>query len=107
MRAHHDATNIQPIGLARDGVTHLLSGGISDHTTRGYSSPTKLRHGRVCALACLVCGLEAEAVPAPGDVPVADSRDPGTDTQGLSNKEVAARAFIGTNSVKTYIRSAY
>ena len=28
-------------------------------------------------------------------------------TQGLSNKEVAARAFIGTNSVKTYIRSAY
>jgi NarL family two-component system response regulator LiaR len=28
-------------------------------------------------------------------------------TQGLSNKEVAARAFIGMNSVKTYIRSTY
>lgn len=28
-------------------------------------------------------------------------------TQGLSNQEVAARAFIGMNSVKSYIRSAY
>jgi DNA-binding NarL/FixJ family response regulator len=28
-------------------------------------------------------------------------------TQGLSTKEVAARAFLGMNSVKTYIRSAY
>lgn len=28
-------------------------------------------------------------------------------TQGLSNKEVAARAFLSVNSVKTYIRSAY
>lgn len=28
-------------------------------------------------------------------------------TQGLSNRDVAARAFIGMNSVKTYIRSAY
>jgi DNA-binding NarL/FixJ family response regulator len=28
-------------------------------------------------------------------------------TQGLSNQEVAARAFISMNSVKSYIRSAY
>ncbi len=28
-------------------------------------------------------------------------------TQGLSNKEIAERAFISINSVKTYIRSAY
>jgi two-component system, NarL family, response regulator LiaR len=28
-------------------------------------------------------------------------------TQGLSNKEIAARAYLSINSVKTYIRSAY
>jgi DNA-binding CsgD family transcriptional regulator len=28
-------------------------------------------------------------------------------TQGLSNQEVAARAFLSPNSVKSYIRSAY
>jgi DNA-binding CsgD family transcriptional regulator len=27
--------------------------------------------------------------------------------QGLSNQEIAERAFISINSVKTYIRSAY
>ena len=28
-------------------------------------------------------------------------------TQGLSNQEIANRAFLSINSVKTYIRSAY
>ena len=28
-------------------------------------------------------------------------------TQGLSNQEIAARAFLSINSVKTYIRTAY
>ncbi len=28
-------------------------------------------------------------------------------TQGLSNEDVARRAFLSKNSVKTYIRSAY
>jgi NarL family two-component system response regulator LiaR len=28
-------------------------------------------------------------------------------TQGLSNKEIAQRAFLGINSVKTYVRTAY
>ena len=28
-------------------------------------------------------------------------------TQGLSNKEIAARAYLSINSVKTYLRSAY
>ena len=28
-------------------------------------------------------------------------------TQGLSNQEIADRAFLSINSVKTYIRSAY
>ncbi|HEU4811089.1 MAG TPA: response regulator transcription factor [Nocardioides sp.] len=28
-------------------------------------------------------------------------------TQGLSNKEIAERAFLSINSIKTYIRSAY
>ena len=28
-------------------------------------------------------------------------------TQGLSNQEIADRAFLGINTVKTYIRTAY
>ena len=28
-------------------------------------------------------------------------------TQGLSNKEIAARVYLSINSIKTYIRSAY
>lgn len=97
---------------------------------------SSLNGGAVGYLSKSISGLElvdalervhaGETVVSAGDVRVtADGCDPGDwpgrsyglsereaeiialITQGLSNKEVATRAFLGINTVKSYIRSSY
>ncbi len=69
-----------------------------------------------------VCGGEVVVSEDPGpDAPIVEGAWPGKEhglspresevlaliAQGLSNQEIADRAFISINSVKTYIRTAY
>lgn len=89
----------------------------------GYLSKALTSGELVAALERVAAGewVASEAMPADAEVPVAGGDWPGRAegltcreseiialiTQGLSNKEIAARTFLSINSVKSYIRSAY
>lgn len=92
-----------------------LGGGAS-----AYLSKTLPADELVAALRAVHAG-ERLVSPDPGDTPLVDGDWPGRQegltareaevvaliTQGLSNAEIAVRASLSINSVKTYIRSSY
>ncbi len=97
-------------------VVQAIAGG-----ARGYLSKVLTGPQVVAALKRVVAG-EVVILPGAGDSSVGGAGDwPGRSvgltpreaeiialiTQGLTNQEIADRAFLSINSVKTYIRSAY
>jgi NarL family two-component system response regulator LiaR len=102
--------------LKRELIDQALAAGARGYLSKVLTGPEIVKAlERVMAGEIVVLtGSHETSVGGPGDWP---GRSAGLSsreaemlaliTQGLSNKEVAARAFIGMNSVKTYIRSAY
>ncbi len=99
--------------------TRFLDGSL-DGEVAAYLSKTLAADELVAALRAVHAG-ERLVVPDPGSVPVVVGDWPGRTegltareaevvaliTQGLSNAEIAVRASLSINSVKTYIRSSY
>ena len=103
--------NLQP-----ELVERAIEGGASGYLSKVLAGPEivsaleRIMHGEVVILA----GEHETSVGGAGDWP---GRSAGLSpreaeilaliTQGLSNQEIADRAYLSINSVKTYIRSAY
>jgi two-component system, NarL family, response regulator LiaR len=103
--------NLQP-----DLVERAIQGGASGYLSKVLTGPEivsaleRIMNGEVVTLA----GDNETSVGGAGDWP---GRSAGLSpreaevlaliTQGLSNQEIADRAYLSINSVKTYIRSAY
>jgi NarL family two-component system response regulator LiaR len=103
--------NLQP-----ELVQAAIANGASGYLSKSLSGEEivdaleRVRHGEVVVLV----GDQESSVGAAGDWP---GREAGLSpreaevialiTQGLSNQEIADRAFLSINSVKTYIRTAY
>lgn len=97
-------------------IEEALAGGASGYLSKVLTGPAivealeRIHHGEIVVLA----GDFESSADGAGDWP---GREAGLSpreaeilaliTQGLSNQEIADRAFLSINSVKTYIRSAY
>ena len=102
--------------LNRDLIEQALVGGASGYLSKVLTGPAivealeRIMSGETVVLA----GDNETSVEGAGDWP---GREAGLSpreaevialiTQGLSNQEIADRAFLAINTVKTYIRSAY
>jgi len=102
--------------LNRRLIDEALAGGATGYLSKVLTGPVivealeRIMDGEVVVLA----GDDETSVGAVGDWP---GREAGLSpreaevlaliTQGLSNQEIADRAYLSINSVKTYIRSAY
>ena len=102
--------------LNRDLIEQALVGGASGYLSKVLTGPAivealeRIMSGETVILA----GDHETSVGGAGDWP---GREAGLSpreaevialiTQGLSNQEIADRAFVAINTVKTYIRSAY
>ena len=97
-------------------IEEALAGGASGYLSKVLTGPAivdaleRIKAGEIVVLA----GDFESSVDGAGDWP---GREAGLSpreaeiialiTQGLSNQEIADRAYLSINSVKTYIRSAY
>ena len=102
--------------LNRDLIEQALVGGASGYLSKVLTGPAIVRAlERIMAGEIVILAGDFESsVGGAGDWP---GREAGLSpreaevlaliTHGLSNLEISDRAFIGINSVKTYIRSAY
>nr|WP_232523786.1 response regulator transcription factor [Nocardioides sp. MAH-18] len=103
--------NIQP-----DMIVQAIAGGARGYLSKVLSGPQVVEALKrvVAGEVVILPGSNESSVEGSGDWP---GRAAGLSpreaeiialiTQGLSNQEIADRAFLSINSVKTYIRSAY
>jgi len=97
-------------------IEQALAGGASGYLSKVLTGPTivKALERIMSGETVIMAGNHETSVAAAGDWP---GREAGLSpreaevlaliTQGLSNQEIADRAFLTINSVKTFIRSAY
>jgi DNA-binding NarL/FixJ family response regulator len=103
--------NVQP-----EMVAQAIAGGARGYLSKVLTGP-QIVHALeriVAGEVVILPGNDESSVDGPGDWP---GRSAGLSpreaevialiTQGLSNQEIADRAFLSINSVKTYIRTAY
>jgi len=103
--------NVQP-----EMVVQAIAGGARGYLSKVLTGPQIVRalERIVAGEVVILPGNNESSVDGPGDWP---GRSAGLSpreaeiialiTQGLSNQEIADRAFLSINSVKTYIRTAY